>query len=70
MKLALEPRLVARELAAAYCGVSANHFGAHVEPHVAPLAIGSRRLWDVRDLDAWIDLHKGAPAAGDKWRLV
>lgn len=51
----MTPRLVNREKAAAYCGVSANTFAAHVEPHLAAVEIGTRRLFDVRAIDAWID---------------
>lgn len=53
----LTPRLLGREAAAAYCGMSAGHFDAHcpVKPH----EYGKRKLWDVRALDRWIDQGSG-----------
>lgn len=47
------PRLMPREVAAEYCGVSANHFLAHVQ--VPPRMLGAKKLWDRKALDAWID---------------
>lgn len=55
----MTPRLLSREAAAAYCGVTATTFEEHVRPHVAPLEIGARRLWDVRALDRWLDEQSG-----------
>ncbi|MGE3283779.1 MAG: helix-turn-helix transcriptional regulator [Alphaproteobacteria bacterium] len=47
------PRLLSRQLAAAYCGISVNHFLANVP--VAPRRIGTRALWDKAEIDQWID---------------
>ncbi len=47
------PRLLPRELAAAYCGVSVNHFLAHVP--VPAMELGAKRLWDRLAIDAWLD---------------
>lgn len=49
----MTPRLLSRDAAAAYCGVSADTFETHVQ--VRPLALGARRLWDVKALDRWLD---------------
>lgn len=61
----LPPRLLDREQAAAYCGVSVNHFGRHCP--VQPLRMGSRVLWDRLKLDGWIaELQgEGQSSAGD-----
>ena len=47
------PRLLDRQMAAAYCSVSVNHFFAHV--HVAPVELGAKKLWDRCAIDAWLD---------------
>jgi len=51
----LTPRLLNRQQAAEYCGVCVNTFKAHVASHVRPVEIGAKRLWDMRELDRWID---------------
>jgi hypothetical protein len=63
----ITPRLVSVEAAAAYCGVTAPTFELHVRPHVAPIEIGTRRLWDLKALDQWLDLQSGL---GDPLRPV
>src|SRR3954464_11382473 len=55
----MTPRLLSRDAAAAYCGVTAETFETHVRPHVQPVEIGARRLWDVRALDSWLDVRPG-----------
>ncbi|MGI3900542.1 MAG: helix-turn-helix transcriptional regulator [Janthinobacterium lividum] len=59
-RLEIQPRLLTRQQAAAYCGVSVPTFNAHCP--VVPLAMGpGKRLerFDVRALDEWIS---GKPA--------
>jgi hypothetical protein len=51
----MTPRLLDRKQAAAYCGISPNHFDAHVGSALQAIAIGRRRLWDIRVLDRFID---------------
>lgn len=51
------PRLLGRDLAAAYVGVSPNTFEATVP--VPPIRIGRRELWDKARLDAWVDSLAG-----------
>jgi|tagenome__1003787_1003787.scaffolds.fasta_scaffold19635211_2 hypothetical protein len=54
------PRLLKKQQAAAYCGVSIPTFAA-VCP-VTPIALGvGKRLerYDIRDLDEWIERLKG-----------
>lgn len=65
------PRLLSREQAAAYCGMSPPFFAAMVP--VKPIRLrrvgssekGGRVLYDRRELDAWIDGLRGATPAGD-----
>jgi len=52
-----EPRIP--DAAAAYCGITVQTFEHHIRPHVAPIEIGARRLWDVRALDRWLDVRSG-----------
>jgi hypothetical protein len=51
----IRPRLLDRTAAAAYCGVSVNHFLEHLGTVVEPVMVGSKRLWDRRTIDRWID---------------
>lgn len=57
------PRLVSREIAARYVGLSPNSFEAEVAagtfPGPLPLGQTRRRLWDLRALDAAIDRAMG-----------
>lgn len=55
LPLSLVPRLLTRERAAAYCGMTTPHFTAHVGAHVPPLKFGTKVLWDIRAIDRWLD---------------
>jgi len=67
----MTPRLLSRDAAAAYLGISAEHFTAHIVASVAPVEIGRRILWDVRALDRWLDERSGTVHAPDfKGRLL
>jgi hypothetical protein len=55
----MTPRLLSRDEAATYCGVVAETFEQHVRPHVPPIGLGARRLWDIRALDRWLDRQSG-----------
>lgn len=58
-------RLIGRKSAAAYLGISVNHFARHIEPHLdAVPGIGRRVLFDRIDLDNLIDTLKRADKAG------
>ena len=63
----MTPRLLSLDAAAAYLGITAPTFEQHVRPHVPPVEIGTRRLWDVKALDQWLDLQSGL---GDALRPV
>jgi predicted DNA-binding transcriptional regulator AlpA len=57
-RLAITPRLLKREDAAAYVNVSPNTFDKMVTDGVMPKPkhlTGKRQAWDVRDLDAFAD---------------
>jgi len=53
----LIPRLLSRQAAAAYCGVSPGVFEANVP--VPPVRVGHQKRWDRAALDAWLDRQSG-----------
>lgn len=55
----MTPRLLSRDAAATYCGVRAETFETHIRPHVPPVEIGTRRLWDIKALNRWLDERSG-----------
>ncbi len=59
LPLGMTPRLLSRDAAATYCGITAETFEQHVRPHVRPIEIGARRLWDIKALDRWVDAQSG-----------
>lgn len=61
----MTPRLLSRDEAAAYCGVSPNMFEEHVGVP-AFKGFGSRRLWDRIALDLWLDRESGITEAMPK----
>ena len=54
----ITPRLVSRNDAATYLDVSLRTLISKVDPELDRVSIGRRVLYDVRDLDAWIDQRK------------
>jgi hypothetical protein len=54
----ITPRLVSRNDAATYLDVSLRTLISRVDPELDRVSIGRRVLYDVRDLDAWIDERK------------
>ena len=62
------PRGLSRVEAAAYVGIGVTFFDEKVEQGIlpAPIALGKRRLWDRRELDAAFDILKqGMRISGD-----
>lgn len=59
LPVGMTPRLLCREFAAAYLGISPNHFDEHVAESVKPIELGKRKLWDIRALDRWLDRQSG-----------
>lgn len=53
-----EPRLLTRDQAAAYCGVGAERFEQSCT--VPPIrCFGTKKLWDRKALDRWLDQLSG-----------
>jgi hypothetical protein len=69
LPVGLLPRLLCRDAAAAYCGISPNHFDGTIAKDVKPLCVGKRHLWDIKKLDQWIDAQGGrdSPQTVDDW---
>lgn len=66
LKLDVQPyRMMKKGDAAAYCGIPSGRFEALCK--IAPVLYpDGTRLWDVRDLDAWVDgLKSGSPDDDD-----
>ena len=65
----MTPRLISREAAATYCGISTTLFDAHIAPSVPPVEIGRRNLWDIKKLDRWLDQQSELAHATDNRSL-
>ena len=61
----ITPRLLSRDEAAAYCGMSAAHFDRHVAIAVPAQTFGCKKLWDIRALDRWLDERSGLGNAAE-----
>ena len=61
----MPPRLLSRDQAAEYCGgISIGLFDETIGKQVPPIELNSRKLWDVRALDHYLDERSGlAPPA-------
>lgn len=58
----MTPRLLTTTQAAAYCGVAEERFEQSVG--IAPVRVfGTRKLWDVKALDRWLDGVSGLDCA-------
>jgi hypothetical protein len=56
----MTPRLLSKEAAAAYCGMSSEMFDGTIGKDVPPIDLQRRRnLWDIKALDRWIDQQSG-----------
>ncbi len=51
----IKPGALQRRWAAKYCGMSVDHFDRYVKPHLPRLYVGDLRLYQVADLDAWLE---------------
>ena len=71
-RVRIEPRLLSREQAANYCGLSLPTFQA--ECPVIPIKIRTRILYDRQEIDRWIDSKGPAqpelPTGKDWLRLL
>ena len=64
------PRVLSRDESAAYLGLSLSNFvrGIALGVWPEPIRYGSRRLWDIRDLDEAFDCLKASEARlEDSW---
>jgi hypothetical protein len=67
---AMIPRLLSREAAATYYGMSPNLFEQHLAPAVPSVRVDNRNLWDIRALDRRLDQQSGLAQAtrpDDEW---
>jgi hypothetical protein len=65
LNLQVQPyRMLKKTEAAAYCGLPAARFEMHCPVSAVAYPSGSR-LWDVRDLDSWLDSLKTGAADSD-----
>ena len=55
---ALDSPLLTRDEAARYCRVGLRTFDRRVAPHVRALSIGTRRFFDRKDIDTWLETQK------------
>src|ERR1700730_2665117 len=67
------PRVLSRDQAAAYCGISARAFSEWVRLGRLPQPIPGTCRWDLRAIDAALDLASGILGSGsplplDEWR--
>jgi|AmaraimetFIIA100_FD_contig_121_60613_length_1197_multi_4_in_0_out_0_2 hypothetical protein len=70
LPVGLTPRLLSRSAAAAYLGMSENHFDEHVAKVVPPLRFGRRNFWDIKRLDTWLDQQSGLAQGVDTRPIV
>ena len=66
----LSPRLLSREQAAAYCGVSPTHFTETIGTEVRPVRVRSAVRWDRVALDRWIDRQMRLYNADNRQRSI
>lgn len=67
----LPPRLLSRQQAAAYCGLSARSFSDWVAKGRMPQPLPQTSRWDLRAIDSAIDLMSGNTTSKqplDVWR--
>ena len=56
--LPLDSPLLTRDEAARYCRVGLRTFDRRVAPYVRTVPIGTRRFFDRRDIDTWLETQK------------
>ena len=66
------PRLLSRQQAAAYCGVSLETFDDYRRRGIVPGPISGTNRWDKKLIDIWLDKASGIEASTetslDEWR--
>jgi hypothetical protein len=66
----MTPRLLTREQAATYCGVSPAHFTETIGKEVPPVKVRAALRWDRVVLDRWIDQKSGLYNGGEQQRSI
>lgn len=69
----ITPRLLSEQQAAAYLGRSASRFREQVAARLLPQPVtrnGNRRLWDLRDLDRYVDQLSGSNDNPGSWNNI
>ncbi len=56
--LTLDSPLLTRDEAASYCRVGLRTFDRRVAPYVQAVPIGTRRLYQRKDIDTWLETQK------------
>ncbi|MBF0850478.1 hypothetical protein HKD27_06005 [Gluconobacter sp. R75690] len=59
MSETVTPRCLPIRAAAEYLGIKESLFRERVAPEIASFTIGTRRLWDRKMLDRWLDRQSG-----------
>jgi len=66
------PRLLTRQQAAAYCGVTPDTFDDYRRRAIVPDPIAGTNRWDRKLIDQWLDkasgIASGATSSLDAWR--
>ena len=60
----LARRLMSREQAADYIGVSLTSLKEHVQPHLRHVEVGRRILFPVEEINRWVDDQMGSESDG------
>ncbi|MQR97826.1 hypothetical protein [Gluconobacter aidae] len=63
MSETIAPRCLPIRAAAEYLGIKESLFRERVAPEIASFTIGTRRLWDRKMLDRWLDRQSGIESA-------
>jgi hypothetical protein len=66
--LTLDSPLLTRNEAARYCRVGLRTFDRRVAPYVQTVPIGTRRFFDRRDIDTWLETQKDGRSTGIRER--
>ena len=62
--LTLDSPLLTRDEAARYCRVGLRTFDRRVAPYLRTVPIGTRRFFDRRDIDTWLETQKDGHSTG------
>ena len=68
--LTLDSPLLTRDEAARYCRVGLRTFDRRVAPYVRMVPIGTRRFFDRRDIDTWLETQKDGHSTGIRERKL